>query len=240
MTIKRKIYDAVNRNWWQIIAALLVVIVALMLTFMAGCAARITEEQAQQLAQGKADVEAARLTSDQEAFQKLIKSAAARFMSAVANMQLPAPATKVDDLVGKDGTPVLPAVEREVIAAAAAEETPPVGFWGLVAAGAGGAGLLALSVLRFSPGVFGAVASIAHTLLAPQATKEMREAERKATVLAQQAVAYGHAVTEVAEAAGLKPSVEAVKTKFSEEQDALGIRTQMCTILQAFKDGKTP
>jgi len=37
MSIKRKIYECCNRNWWQIIAALVVVIVALMLTFLAGC-----------------------------------------------------------------------------------------------------------------------------------------------------------------------------------------------------------
>lgn len=217
-----------------------VITLACLCFLLVGCPARLTDEQAAQLAQGKADIEAARITVDAEAFQKLMRAAAARVMAALANLELPAPATPVSDLVEKSGQPIPVAIEAESKAAAAAEETPPVGIWGMIAAGAGGVGLLALSVLRFSPGAFGMVASLAHTILAPKATKEMREAERSAVVIAHQAVAYGHAVGELAEAAGLKPSVEAVKTQFSDAQDALGIRPQVDTILQAFKDGKLP
>jgi len=214
--------------------------IILLCFLLTGCATRLTDEQITQLSQGKADIEAARLTVDAEAFQALMKAGAARVMAALANLELPIPATPVSDLVEKNGNPIPVAIEAESKAAAAAEETPPSGLWGMIAAGAGGVGLLALSVLRFSPGAFGLVANLAHTFLAPKATKEMRAAEREAVAITHQAVAYGHAVTTLAETAGLKPSVEAVKTQFSEAQDALGIRDQMGTILQAFKDGKLP
>lgn len=214
----------------------------LTLLVLAGCdgSIRVTQEQANELAQSKADVEASRSTSDAAARSALLQAAGARLMAGLANVDLPAPKTPAAAMVQQDGTPIIPMIEQESRAAHEAEKDPPVGFWGMVAAGAGGVGLLALSILRFSPGAFGVVADLAHTYLAPKATKQMRAAQQEATAIAQQAVAYGHAVTQVAEAAGLKPSIEAVKTQFSEQQDRIGIKDQVDTILAAFKAGKLP
>jgi len=202
---------------------------------LVGCATRLTDEQISQLSQGKADIEAARLTVDAEAFQKLMKAAAARVMAALANLELPVPATPVSTLVEKNGNPIPLAVEAESKAADAAEETPPSGLWGMLAAGAGGVGLLALSVLRFSPGAFGLVANLAHTILAPKATKEMREVQVKATAVAEQAIQYGHQVTEAAKAAGLKPTVDLIQEEAGKVQDRLGIRSQVQAILAGVK-----
>ena len=206
---------------------------------LAGCA-RLTDAQAAQLAQAREDVVAARMCNDQAARSALFQAAGARLMAGLNDLDLPPAAVLATALVQPTGDPVLPAVEREQQKSRAAEADPPSGVLGMVAGVAGGVGLLALSVLRFSPGAFGVVADLAHTFLAPKATRDMRAVQAQATAVAQQAVAYGAAVTEVATAAGLRPTVETIKDRFGQEQDRLGIRPQIDTLLQAFKDGKLP
>ena len=206
---------------------------------LAGCQ-RITDAQAVQLAQGKADVVAARATTDAAARSALINAAASRLMAGLADVDLPPPAHPATSFVDAAGVPVEAAISQEQQEAQAAEKDPPSGFWKLAAGIAGGAGLVALSILRFSPGAFGVVADLAQTFLAPKATRDMRAAQAQAMDIAQQAIAYGHTVTQVAESAGLKPTMETIKDRFSEEQDKLGIKPQIDALLQAFKDGKLP
>lgn len=207
-----------------------------------GCSGsvRLTRAQAEQLSQSKADIEASRLTVDPDARSNLLMAAGARLMAAVANVDLPEPATPASQLVDPAGQPIAAAILAENSSAKAAEEAPPSG-WVKVAAGvAGGLALTLLSVLRFSPGVFGAVANIAHTVLAPKATREMREVQLKATAVAEQAVQYGHAVTEMAKASGLGPTVLLLQEEAAKVQDKLGIRPQVKSILAGVKKSRGP
>lgn len=215
-------------------AALVLWLVAVVL-FLASCGTRLTDAQAAQLSQAKADVEAAALTTDYEARSTLLTAAHNRLLAGLENLDLPAPQTPVEALVEKDGTPVLPAVEREREESRAAAESPPAGLSGLIWGGIGGVGLAALGLLRFSPGTFGLVANLAHNYLAPKATREMRDAQARATEVAEQAIAYGHQVTEAAKAAGLAPTVEVIQADMAKVQDKLGIRPQVQTILKRVK-----
>ena len=202
---------------------------------LVGCATRLTDEQIAQLSQGKADVEASRLTVDLEARSALLQAAGARLMAGLADLDLPPPATPPAKLVDPAGQAFAPALQAETEAAKAAEASPPSGLLGLALAGAGGLALAALSVLRFSPGAFGLVANLAHTIMAPKATKEMREVQMKAVAVAEQAVQYGHQVTEAAKAAGLKPTVDLIQEEAGKVQDRLGIRSQVQAILAGVK-----
>jgi len=215
------------------------VLVILALAGLTGCA-RLSDAQAVQLSQAKADVTAARMTVDPEARSALLMAAASRLMAGLNDLDLPPAPHPAQSLVDATGAPAAAAVAQEVQESKAAEQSPPSGILGMILAGAGGVGLLALSVLKLSPGAFGMVAQLAHTVLAPRATREMRAVQLEATAVAQQAVAYGHAVTQAAEAAGLKPTLEVLKDQFGRQQDDLGIRPQIDTLLQAFKDGRLP
>lgn len=236
-----------NRWWWEIIIAL---ILSLIVLSHAGCASgvRLTDDQAKEIAQAKADLAAARdMVRFAEALgeagavirDKLYLAAAHRFDAGTANVELPAPEKPAAALVTASG-PNEALIEQESQDAKASAGNPPPSPWGMALGIAGGVGLAALSVLRFSPGLFGAAANIAHTFLAPKATREMREAEQKAHAVAQQAVAYGHAVTQMAKDAGMGDTVRQVQDKFAKAQDALGIREQIDAILAAHKTTKPP
>jgi hypothetical protein len=200
----------------------------------AGCA-RLTDAQAASLAQGRADVEAARASNEAGVRSALFEAAGARLMAGTTNLDLPAPTTSVPALVATDGTANADAVKAEVAAAHADEKDPPSGWGGVIAGIAGGLGLAALSVLRFSPGAFGLVANLAHTVLAPKATKDMRAVQAKAMDVAREAVDYGQALTEAAKAAGLGTAVDALQDDAARIQDKLGIRPEVQTMLAAVK-----
>ena len=151
---------------------------------LVGCSRQLTDAQAAQLAQGKQDVIAARACTDQAARSALFQAAGARLMAGLNDLDLPPAAVPATTLVQPTGDPVPAAVEREVQESRAAEADPPSGVLGMVAGVAGGVGLLALSVLRFSPGAFGVVANLAHAYLAPKATRDMRAVQAQATAVA--------------------------------------------------------
>lgn len=205
------------------------------LVAMTGCAPRPTDAQAEQLAQARADIIAARLCADADARSMLYRAAGARLMAGLANLDLPAPLTSASAMVASDGTPDVAKVQDESDKAKEAEADPPAGFMGAILASAGGIALAALTYLRFSPGAFGLLANLAHGLLAPRATRDMRAAQAKAMDVAEQAVAYGHAVTEAAHAAGLKTTVDSIQASAGEAQDRLGIRPQVQAILAGVK-----
>jgi hypothetical protein len=218
--------------------------------FLASCASgtRLTDAQAKEIAQAKANLEAARameqfVTALGDAGvvirDRLYQAAAHRFDAATANVELPAPATPAAALVGPAG-PNEPVITKEAEDAKVSAGNPPPSQWGMIGGIAGGVGLAALGLLRFSPGVFGGVAQLAHTFLAPKATREMRAVEKQSVAVAQQAVAYGHAVTQVAKQAGMESEVERVKDAFGKAQDQLGVREQIDAILSAYKAGKLP
>lgn len=211
------------------------VLVTLAALFLTGCGVRLTDAQAQQFAQAKADAAAAARCADAEARSALLTAAHNRLLAGMADLDLPPAAVPAEELVEPDGAPVLPKVEAEVQAAQAAAEDPPSGFLGMVLGGVGGVALAALGVLRFSPGAFGMVANLAHTFLAPRATKDMRAAQAKATEVAEVAVAYGHTLAREAKAAGLGSKVEELNAKAAQAQDRLGIRSQVDAILAAVK-----
>lgn len=216
-------------------------LLAFIAAFLVGCAGvRLTDAQAAQLSQAKADTQAARATTDEAARATLFQAVGSRVLAGLAEVDLPAPETPASALVAPDGTPVAGAVAAEFQASQAAEASPPPGRLSLALGAVGGLGLAALSVLRLSPGAFGAVANIAHTLLAPKATREMRKIEKQAVVVAQQAVQYGHTVTEVAKAAGLGPAVLSLQEDAGAVQDELGIREQIKTLLALAKQRATP
>jgi hypothetical protein len=203
--------------------------------FLVGCdTVRLTQEQAKQLSQAKADTEAARLCTDLDARSALFQAVGARLMSGLADVDLPPPFTPASALVDPAGQPT-GLVHGELEAAKAAEEAPPSGWLNLALGAAGGLALTVLSVLRFSPGAFGLVANLAHTVLAPKATREMRAVQVKATAVAEQAIQYGHQVTEVAKAAGLGPTVIAIQEEAIKVQDKLGLRPQVQAILAGVK-----
>lgn len=212
---------------------------------LSGCAGQrtLTEAQAAELAQARADVAAARAVAvddsdpegDAKARAALYRAAAARLMAGLADVDLPPPATPPARLVDPAGAPLLPAVEAEEQAATASEEAPPPSAWGATLAWAGGVGLLVLGVLRTSPGAFGLLANLAHAALAPKATRDMRAAQAKAMEVAQEAIAYGHTVTEAARAAGLGPTVNKLQEDAGAVQDRLGIRPQVQTLLAQAK-----
>jgi hypothetical protein len=135
---------------------------------------------------------------------------------------------------------VLPKVEQEAEDAKAAADDPPSGMLGAILGGAGGVALLALSYLRFSPGAFGLVANLAHTFLAPKATRDMRAAQAKAAEVAEVAVAYGHTLAQAAKANGLGDKVEELNAQAAAVQDRLGIRPQVAAILAAVKAQRAP
>ncbi len=202
---------------------------------MTGCGTRLTDGQAEQLAQARADVVAARTSTDQAASYELLQASAARQMAAVADLSLPEPMTPVSALVAADGAPHMAAIASERKAADAAEIDPPSGWAGAVLAWAGGAGLLVLGAMRLSPGIFGAVSDLAYGYLAPLANRQIRQRQQQATVVAEHAVAYGAAITATATAAGLGPQVEMIKDSAAETQDRLGIRDQVQAILASLK-----
>ena len=211
------------------------------LVLLAGCkTVRLTEAQAVQVAQARADGQAAVATTDAAARSALLGAMASRLFAGTDNLDLPAPETAPDALVEASGAPVPAAVEREATAAKAAANDPPAGLLGLIAGTAGGIGLAALGVLRFSPGAFGLVANAAHALLAPKATKDMRQAQATALDVAHQAIAYGHAVTAIATDAGAGDQVRQVQATAAHIQDRLGLRDSVDAILSALKDGKLP
>lgn len=216
---------------------LLLVAVALLL---AGCGTRLTDGQSAQLAQAKADIQASRSTAAAAASNDLLHAAAARTMSAVADLTLPEPLTPASVLVGADGTAHTDTIAIEHTAAAAAEQDPPSGWAGTVLAWAGGAGLVLLGAMRLSPGLFGAVSDLAYGYLAPLANRRIRQRQQQATQIAEQAVAYGAAVAATATAAGLGEQVEAIKTAAADTQDRLGIRDQVQAILDSFKTQAGP
>jgi hypothetical protein len=206
----------------------------LLVLLLTGCGVRLTDEQTSQLSQAKADVEASRLTVDADARSDLLQAAGARLMAGLADVDLPPPYVTPAQLVDPAGQPTA-LVPAELKASKAAEEAPPSGWLNLALGGAGGLALMALSVLRFSPGAFGVVAQLAHTLLAPKATREMREVQVKSTVIAEQAIQYGHQITEIAKAAGLEPTVLRIQEGAIKVQDDLGIRPQLQAILAGVK-----
>lgn len=204
---------------------------------LVGCGGhRLTDAQARELAQARADTEAARLVAtDNAARSALYQAAGARLMAGLADLDLPAPTVPVAALVTPAGEPILAAVEEERSAATESEGDPPSGWLAAAAGVAGGVGLMALSVLRFSPGAFGLLANLAHTVLAPKATRDMRAAQAKAMDVAHEAVAYGHTLAQAATAAGHGPLVLAAQAEAARIQDRLGIRPQVQTILAAVK-----
>lgn len=227
--------DRVRLVTWMGLALLSALFWIAVVMCVAGCGTRITPDQASHLSQARADVQASReQTVDQPTAVKLLAAAGARTMAATENLDLPAPQTPPAVLI------VPPAPEQEMRAAQAAEKDPPVGMLGYIAAGVGGVGLAALGALRFMPGTFGVVADLAHNWLAPKATKQMRDVEQQSFAVAQQAVAYGHAVSTLAEQAGLGDKVEQLKSTFSDAQDKLGVKPQIDALLAAFKTGKLP
>ncbi len=221
-------------------------VLALFALSLTGCSFlghRISDEQAEQLAQGKADVEASRLVEveDPAAAALLRQAAAARLMAAIANFTaLPAPMTPVALLVDTaTNKPIPEAIEAEHKAADAAEVDPPVGQTGKLLAGIAGIGLTALLILRTSPGAFGLFADLAYKIAAPLASKEARKVEKKAVVIAENAVAYGAALTKTAREAGLGEQVNEIQVAAGQVQDSLGIREQTKAILAAFKKSPT-
>jgi len=208
--------------------------------FLTGCGTRLTDAQAKELAQAKADAAAAAACNDAAARNALFAACGYRVSAATAHLDLPEPMTLAAVLVQSDGTPNMPAVEQEVAAAKAAAEDPPSGMLGLILGGVGGVGLFALGILRSSPGAFGLVANVAHSILAPRATKDMRAAQAKAQDVADAAVAYGHAVTAAAIAAGLGDTVKQIQQQAAAGQDKLGIRPLVDAILAKYKTGRKP
>lgn len=87
----------------------------LAILLLVGCdgPVRLTPEQAAQLAQAKADIEASRLTVDPDARSNLLMAAGARLMAAVANVDLPEPATPASKLVDPAGQPIAAAILAE-------------------------------------------------------------------------------------------------------------------------------
>ena len=174
--------------------------------FLGGCGVRLTDEQAAQLGQAAANMaaadaveKAAPAAPDPAAHERaaavLREAALARVSAAIANLDgLPEP-EKPASVLAPAGIPDQAKVAKEVEDAKAAKGDPPSGMLGMILGGVGGVGLLALSVLRFSPGAFGLVANLAHGILAPQATRDMRQAQAKAMDIARTAVEYGQAVT---------------------------------------------
>jgi hypothetical protein len=209
---------------------------ALVVAFaLAGCGVRLTDAQAGQLSQAKADAQAAAACTDAQARAVLLTAAHNRLLAGLADLDLPPPVTAPAELVTPDGVPVLPKVEAEARAAKAAADDPPAGMLGVVLGGVGGVALAALGVLRFSPGAFGMVANLAHAYLAPRATRDMRAAQAKAAEVAEQAVVYGHTLAQAAKANGLGDAVEEINAKSAAVQDRLGIRPQVAAILAAVK-----
>ena len=213
----------------------LAVVGGCLLLLLGGCA-RLSPEQAAQLSQARANARASALTADQAARSTLAAAVAARLEAATANLDLPAPQRSPESLVPA-GSPDQAAIDAESRDAAADKDNPPAGVLGWVLGGVGSAALLALGVLRSSPGAFGLLANLAHTALAPRATREMRAIQVQAGTIAERAVAYGHSIATLAEANGLAEQVEALKSEAASEQDALGIRPQIATILAAIKAG---
>lgn len=210
------------------------ILLPLVVLVIGGCT-RLSDGQAAQLAQARADVEASRMTADAAARSTLLNAAACRLMAGIADLDLPAPETPVSALLAQDGTPDPVNVPAEARAAQASENKPPRGTLGLVLAGIGGVALAALSVIRLSPGAFGTVADLAHQFLAPKATRAVRAASMKSLEVAKEAVAYGRTVTLAAEAAGLGPTVLAIQSEAAKGQDRLGIRAELKTILAGVK-----
>jgi len=208
---------------------------ALVILLLVGCGA-ITRAQADQLAQGRADVEASRKTTQPEAKQTLQQAAESRFMAGTANMELPPPAYPADSLVSPAGEPVAATIQQERGEAKAAEESPPGGLgWRTVGGIALSVCVTALSLLRLSPGAFGTIAGLAHSILAP---KQVKEAKAAVQSVLGQSVAYGYELVQLANSAGLAPQVEAIKGRFAAEQERLGIRAQVNALLRADKDAR--
>jgi hypothetical protein len=204
----------------------------------AGCeGVRVTDAQAVQLSQARSDVIAARMTTDAAARSALFQAACARLKAGMNDLDLPPAPVPPTAFVAPDGSPIMGAIEKESNDARSAEADPPAGWGAVIAATAGGLGLMVLSVLRLSPGAFGLVANIAHTILAPKATKDMRAVQAKATDVAEQAIAYGHAVTQAAKDAGLGDEVAAIQARAIDMQNAIGIRPQIKTLLERAKGG---
>ena len=232
-----------NHTVWKVLEAVSFVAVILMsvllISCLSGCSGpRLTDAQAAELAQARANTCAARRASDVDAANTLTRAACARSMAAIADLELPDPATPDTALVATDGTPHADVIHAESVAADASEKHPPEGnhAWAWV----GGAGLLALGVLRLSPGLFGGVANLAYAYLAPLATRQMRERQQQGALIAEHAIAYGAAVTATATAAGLGEQVERIKVVAAVAQDRLGIRDQVQAILASFKTQAVP
>jgi hypothetical protein len=215
----------------------LVLLAALLLV---GCGRQITDAQAAQLSQARADAQAAARCADADARSALMLAAHNRLLAGLANLDLPAPARAPESLVTPEGAPIAAAVEAEAQEAKAAAEDPPSGMLGAILGGVGGVALLALSYLRFSPGAFGMVANLAHAYLAPKATRDMRAAQAKATEVAEVAIAYGHTLAQEAKAAGMKDLVDDVNARAAQAQDRLGLRPQVEAILAAVKARGAP
>lgn len=201
--------------------------------FFSSCI-RLTDEQAAQLAQGKADVGAARLTSDISTRNALYAAAGARLMAGVYDIDLPAPGTPVSALVATDSTPITPAVEKEVQESHAAETAPPTGVSAGVLGMIGAGGLAVLGLLRFVPGAGGVVADLAYNFIAP---KVSRETDRKAHELFQHGAAvvqYGVEMAHVAEAVAPE-AAESVQRRMLGLQQTLGIQGTVADLVTAAK-----
>lgn len=211
------------------------IIIVCALLACVGCT-RLTDAQALQLSQARADATAAQSTSDGAARATLYQAAGCRLLAGLNDAELPPPIVAPSMLVNGSDMPIAAAVEQESHDAKAAQDDPPSG-WVAVAAGiAGGLGLTALSILRFSPGAFGVVADLAHAWLAPKATKDMRAVQIQAVDVAREAVAYGQQVTAMATAAGLGERVEDIKSQAARIQNQLGLREPIQALLASVKN----
>jgi hypothetical protein len=206
--------------------------ILLLAVVVAGCllssCTRITEEQGKQLAQAKADVEAARQVEDQEARNALYASASSRLMAGLFDVELPPPFVPAATLA-RD--PV--AVQTEVKESMAAEKDPPSGTgtaWAWIAGG----GLAALGLLRFVPGAGGMVANLAYSYFASKVDKDV---DRKAHQLYQHGAAvvqYGVEMAHVAEAVA-PAEAAAIQERAIEIQQKLGLKETIEQLVVAAK-----
>lgn len=196
-----------------------------LLLVLFGCGARISDSQVVQLSQAKADIEASRVVTGDVEKRTLSEAADSRVLSALADLELPPPVVSVKELTA---TPAAAHKERED--AHAAEVDPPSGVSTETLGIVGGAVGLGLGLLRFFPGPFGTLASIAQTLLAPKKVKEDRDKQR---VMVSSLVDFSDDLEGLVAKGGpaLMAEMDALKTDHAKTQIRLGVRHLVSDVL---------
>lgn len=198
--------------------------VVFMALLLCSCDLRMSEGQAQQLAQAREDINAS--SNEPDATQRLGLMAAAnnRVLAAVANLELPEPITNAQDLTGPANKAN---AEKEAQEANSAKHNPPEGPANYPAI-AGGIGLFGIG-LAMRLGLLGPFGNILLSAVTPLAKREQQKSAGLLEEAAKAAVAYGHKVTTAAQGAGI--NLEDIKSEAIAANQSLGIDEIMSRLI---------